>query len=78
MRLTQPHKLFIIQKVNELKSTLFGAHSTTITSESKAAAWAKIYNECRANGIPIPQDKDYSYLRDVVWSNIKRAVIVRN
>jgi hypothetical protein len=69
-----------VQLINEKKDILFGSFddSKGITKASKAEAWKEINNNMSAVGINlIPPSKDWTYLRDTVWRNIKNGAKVK-
>ena len=76
-KLTMESKLFFLKLVLQRKNFLFASFSSTITKEKKVQAWRDIDAECSAMGLNIrPYDKDFTYLRDTVWPNCRRATIV--
>lgn len=69
-------KLTFISLVKEKSEILFGRYddSKNITKETKRATWIEIHQKLIALEINIvPPEKDWMYLRDVVWRNLCAA-----
>lgn len=59
--------------INERKEVLFGKFNDSrgITKTTKKEAWIDIHEKLMSLDINlIPPNKDWSYLRDVVWRNM--------
>ena len=70
-------KIAILQKIRDSKEILFGAFSPELTKQTKAEEWKKIHSFALAMGV-ISQEKDFVYVRDTYWPNIKRITTVSN
>lgn len=57
------------------KKTLFGAFSEKLTKEVKVRTWKEINSYGQSIGI-IPSNKEWNYLRDVWWPNVRKLVTV--
>lgn len=68
-------KLILLEMIKENKDTLFGSFNRNITRESKNSTWKIIYDKCRARGINV--GKDYVYLRDTIWQNLRRSTVTK-
>lgn len=72
-RTKNDEKIVFVQLINDSKDVLFGKYddSKNITKETKKKHWFEISEELDSIGIQlIPKDKDFTYLRDVVWRNL--------
>ena len=72
MRYNNQQKLLLLAKIKEHKNVLFGAFSSSITSEAKTEMWKQIFNECKARAFPLPDDKDFTFIWDAIWQNLKK------
>ena len=76
MILSREEKLFFLSLINDNKELLFGAFDVVhITAESKKLMWDSIRSSLLSRGVKCPQDA--AHLRDVSWSNIKRAALTK-
>lgn len=57
------------------KKILFGAPSNEITKEMKINAWKEINEYVKSIGV-FSQNKDWTYLRDVWWLNVRKLTTV--
>lgn len=64
-----------LRKVDELKNNLFGQFSTTITKETRRQAWTDARDYAVSIGL-ISNEKDYTYVRDATWPNLRNRTIV--
>ncbi|KAB7507651.1 hypothetical protein Anas_03573 [Armadillidium nasatum] len=55
---------------------LFGSFSATLTKGVRSQAWIEIANFARSVNL-IPRDKKWTYARDVLWQNIKKATMAK-
>ena len=76
MKYSPQQKLYIASKINEKKDILFASFSSAVTSEAKAEAWKAIFEDCLSRGVPFPAEKDFTYMRDTLWPNMKNSVVV--
>lgn len=67
-------KIIVLREICENKSVLFGPFSEDITLQRKVDLWVQILNKAKALGL-ISYDKDYKYMRDVYWQNLKRGAL---
>lgn len=68
-------QLSVLRKILEEKEILFGAFSTTITKTLKQSKWCEIRDLCVSCGL-ITHDKDWTYIRDTTWPNIRKGTMV--
>ena len=69
-------KMPFVLMVKENKEILFGKYDNAknITKESKKSTWKNIQSQMEALQINIvPADKDWTYMRDVLWRNLIAA-----
>lgn len=65
-------KLFFLKLIKQHKKVLFEKLSNDVTAAKKKETWISIIEACRSNGFEIvPENKDWSYVRDHTWPNIK-------
>lgn len=70
-------KMMILSIIKEKKELLFGNTSSTLTNKAdKMNEWQNIYFKCLALGL-VREGKDYTYVRDVFWQNLKRTALVK-
>ncbi|RXG56974.1 hypothetical protein Avbf_13001 [Armadillidium vulgare] len=69
-------KLCILAKIKENKKILFGAFSDSISKKSKVEAWKQVTSYAHSLG-GIPAEKDFTYVRDIWWPNIRKTAITR-
>jgi len=54
---------------------LFGAFTASLTKEVKGEMWKEIVDECeRFHGFKV--GKDWQYVRDTIWPNIRNYTVV--
>jgi hypothetical protein len=58
----------------EAKDTLFGSYSDSLTKQDKRRKWEEMATKYQSLGV-ISAAKDYKYVRDVYWPNIKKTTI---
>lgn len=68
-------KLCVLTKIKDKKKLLFGAFSNHITKDIKMNEWRSISDYAKSIGV-IPQNKEWSYLRDVWWPNVRKLTTV--
>lgn len=68
-------KLCVLHKIKENKRMLFGAFSASLTKQNKMEIWKQVNSYAQSIGA-IPQTKEWSYLRDVWWPNVRKATMV--
>ena len=71
-------KIIILQKIRDFKKILFGVFSPELTKQTKTEEWKKIDSFDALSTVVISQEKDFVYVRDTYWPNIKRTTIVSN
>lgn len=64
-----------LQKVLENKDVLFGKFTNEITRNTKQDKWTEMRNYAVSLGL-ITCDKDYSFVRDNTWGNIRKKTMV--
>ncbi|XP_067014637.2 uncharacterized protein [Anabrus simplex] len=69
------NKLLILNKIRDAKEILFGAFSS-LTKEDKVREWRNIHNIALSVGL-IPDAKDFTYVRDVLWQNLKKTTVAK-
>ncbi|KAL1492338.1 hypothetical protein ABEB36_010678 [Hypothenemus hampei] len=67
-------KLYILQKIKEKKSVLFGAFSDTLTKKDKQNAWEEVCTYGKSIGV-IASNKNGTYLRDTWWPNLRKTTV---
>lgn len=78
MPLTVESKNSLLRLISERKADLFGEFSATITKEKRVAAWKEVVTTCKSDyGFDPCPGKDYTYVRDTLWPNMKRRTIER-
>lgn len=68
-------KLAIIQRIHQLRDILFGDVSSGATRHSKDHAWRCVRDFAVSIGY-MPPDRDYKFMRNVFWQNMKRTTTV--
>ena len=56
------------------KSILFGAFSEKIKKEDKVRLWKEVFNIAQSFGLF--GGKEWTYVRDVYWPNVKKGTMV--
>lgn len=69
-------KLTVLAEIRDKRDVLFGSFSDKLSKADKVEAWKTILRKCQSLGLVGPE-KEYQYIRDTYWSNIKRATLVR-
>lgn len=69
------HKITVLGMIRESKDILFGKFTSKLTKSDKVAEWKKITDTCQALGL-VPTNKDYGYVRDTFWPNLKKTTVV--
>lgn len=71
-------KIIFVKEICERKTVLFGYFSASLTKREKEEAWIDIVAVCRNQyGFnPAPEGKDWRYVRDKVWGNLKANTLV--
>lgn len=77
MRLNDNQKLAFLHLIYPQRKLLFGKINNKVTAKEKEKAWLKIIDDCQTiHGFNIvPNGKDWTYVRDKVFGNIKEATI---
>lgn len=70
-------KYAIVQKIHEFREILFGNVSSGATRYVKDNAWISIRDFAVSIGY-MPPDRDYKFMRNVFWQNMKRTTQVRH
>ena len=68
-------KMSVLARIKADKGILFGAFSQHVTKIAKIERWKLIYNHAQSLGL-VPPTKDWTYVRDVWWPNVKKATMV--
>lgn len=68
------HKMFVLRKIEEQKDILFAKFAPNITHTIKQDAWKEIHRACLPMNL-FP-GKDYTYIRDTFFQNLKRTTTV--
>ena len=74
MGFTPEQFVALAESIRERKEVLFGPLSPWLTNKAKRLAWEEIVQEMTAIGCVI---KNYTYLRDTIWNNLRRSVSKR-
>lgn len=74
MGFTPEQFVALAQSVKERKDVLFGPLSPWLTLKNKRQAWEEVVQEMASIGCYV---KSYNHLRDVTWTNLRRAVLKR-
>ena len=74
MGFTSDQFVALAKSINERKVVLFGPLSPSLTMKTKRKAWEDIVQEMGSIGCVI---KNYTYLRDTIWNNLRRSVMKR-
>lgn len=64
-------KIIILREIFEAKDTLFGPFSSERTMQMKSKIWTDILEKAKSLGL-VAACKDYKYMRDIYWQNMKR------
>lgn len=64
-------KIIVLREICDAKDTLFGPFSSERTVQMKCKIWTNIVEKAKSLGL-VATCKDYKYMRDVFWQNIKR------
>lgn len=68
-------KMQFLNKIKENKHILFGAFSEKLKKQNKVEKWKEM--SLLAHSIClVPADKDWTYVRDTVWQNLKKTAMV--
>ncbi|XP_050310544.1 uncharacterized protein LOC126746362 [Anthonomus grandis grandis] len=65
-----------LRKIKDMKDSLFGQFSTTLTKETKRSAWMEVRDYAVSIGL-ITCEKDYTYVRDATWPNIRNRTMIK-
>ncbi|KAJ9581681.1 hypothetical protein L9F63_023145 [Diploptera punctata] len=65
-----------LRKILENRNILFGTFSPTVTKEIKKTLWREIRDYAVEIGV-VTNDKDYSYVRDTTWPNMKSRTMLK-
>lgn len=67
-------KIEFLKSILERKDDLFGAFSSILTKILKSEKWKKIHAIAKSLNI-ISDKKDWQYIRDTVWPNIRKKLV---
>lgn len=67
--------LSFLQKLKEKKEVLFGKFSDTLNRGVKQEEWEEVRKFCIAIGL-VTVDKDFSYVRNNTWGNLRKKTMV--
>jgi hypothetical protein len=68
-------KLCVLNKIKENKRVLFGAFCDTLSKADKCKAWKEINDYALSLGL-VPANKEWTYIRDVWWPNVRKCCTV--
>lgn len=68
-------KLCVLEKIKRNKHIIFGQFSSTLTKYTKGKAWQEIGEYAKSIGV-IPDGKQWTYIRDVWWPNVRKLSVV--
>ncbi|XP_063219058.1 uncharacterized protein LOC134529167 [Bacillus rossius redtenbacheri] len=68
------NKIILLNKIKDSRDILFGAFSDKLTKQNKMSAWQEIRDFAASLGV-ISENKDWTYVRDVVWQNLKKSTM---
>lgn len=66
----------ILELIRSKKEVLFGTVSKELTVTQKSEAWRIVTEEAKKLGV-FPTEKDFKYLRDVVWPNYRKRTLTK-
>lgn len=69
------NKITVLQLIRDKKDILFGAFTDKLSKDKKIEEWKIILSTCQSLGL-VPPGKDYAYVRDTFYSNLKRSTLV--
>lgn len=72
---TNEAKLYVLNKILAKKHILFGKFSNTLTKNDKVSAWKEIFEQCQC--LNCFEGKDYTYIRDVFYHNLKKSAVAK-
>jgi hypothetical protein len=79
-RMTNAQKLSLLKEVFDRHEDIItsGKFNATRTAESIKSKWCEVYEFARINAFPfVSPERDWTYIRDTVWPNFKKATKVR-
>lgn len=65
-----------LRKMCDLKSELFERFSASVTKDTRRRAWQEVHEFAVSIGL-ISTDKDFTYVRDTTWPNLRQRTMVR-
>lgn len=68
-------KISFLRKILENKDILFGKFSGSLTQNDKQKKWEEIREFAVSIGL-ITNDKNYTFVRNNTWGNIRKATMV--
>jgi hypothetical protein len=77
--MNRDQQLALLDEIYQRRSVVIGGKfSPTLTKGDKSKAWQVIWQWCAVRAYPfVRDDRDYTWLRDTVWSYFKREFKVR-
>lgn len=76
MPLQENQKLFLLNLINDSKTTLFGPFDAVITRETKSSKWNEIAGKyMTVGGFDPTNGNGWKYLRDTVWPNMRQYTV---
>lgn len=64
-----------LKKIREHKDLLFGAFSEKVTKQDKVGKWKELAILAQSICL-IPAGKEWTYVRDTLWQNLKKTAMV--
>lgn len=68
-------KMQFLNKIKENKQILFGAFSEKLRKQDKIEKWKEMAMVAQSICL-LPADKDWTYVRDTIWQNLKKTAMV--
>jgi len=75
-RTSLENKLTVLEVIRDKKDLLFASFNPAVTNEDKRKAWESVLLVAKSCGI-CKQDRDWTWMRDKIYSPWKSATLVR-
>ncbi|KAL1498395.1 hypothetical protein ABEB36_009202 [Hypothenemus hampei] len=69
-------KMQFLTKIRENKDILFGAFSEKLRKQDKIEKWKEMAMVAQSICL-LPADKDWTYVRDTIWQNLKKTAMLK-
>lgn len=66
----------VLQVIYDSRHNLFNESCDKTAKENRVLEWKKVLRVCQMLGV-IPSNKDYVYVRDVFWANLKKHTLAK-